>query len=180
MDEKIIKKLKKIKALAEQGIGGEKEAAAQLYQKLLNMLDTPPEELNYILQEETSHFFSFRNSMEESLLSQIAYKVIGRGTYYLQKGQKRVRIMCTEMENEEIKMLFSLYKHKLEEDLKIFFSAFVQKQQIFPDETARLYTPPENTNSLDEEKQKKIIKMMNGIDKIIVPRAAITDNRFFR
>lgn len=180
INEKMINKLKKIKALAEGGSGEEKNTAAKIYQKLLALCDTTPEELNFMFQEETSHFFSFKNSMEESLLSQIAYKVIGRGTYYLQAKKKQARIMCTELEAEEIKLLFSLYRHKLQENLKTFFTAFIHKQQIFPDETARLYTPPEYTNDLEEEKRKQIIKMMAGIDKIIVPRAAITDNRFFK
>lgn len=180
MNEKIINKLKKIKALAEQGTGGEKDAAAQLYQKLLNMLDTTPEEFDFITQEIKDFYFSFSTSMEEHLLSQVAYKVIGSGTYYLRPGKKQIRLICTEFEAEEIKLLFSLYRHKLKEDLKIFFRAFIHKQQIFPDETARLYKPPENFNNTDDPDAKRIVKMMNGIDKIIVPRAAITDNRFFK
>ena len=51
MDEKIILKLKKIKALAEKGTEGEKDAAAAIYKKLLFQLDVAPEELNYIMSE---------------------------------------------------------------------------------------------------------------------------------
>ena len=178
MDEKIILKLKKIKALAEEGIGGEKNAAAAIYKKLLSELDVSPEELNYIMSEVRSYYFKFCNSMEERLLGQIAYKVIGSGRYYLQNSGKKIRLECTEIEASEIQMLFNLYRKKLKEDLEIFFSAFVHRQNIFPDETARLYKAPENISPMDNERANKVLKMMQGIDKVAPPRAAI-EQKFF-
>ena len=177
MDEKLINKLKKIKALAENGIGGEKEAAARIYENLLNMLDVSPEELDYITQETRDFYFTFSNSMEERLLGQIAYKVIGDGTYYLKPNGKKMRIVCTELESAEIQMLFNLYRKKLKEDLIIFYKAFIHRQQIFPDETARLYKEPKYQSDKSDEAEK-VMKMMAGIERITPPRAAIT-HKFF-
>ena len=46
MDENVLRKIKKIKALAERGVGGEKSTAEQKLKKLR----VPPEKINLKLQ----------------------------------------------------------------------------------------------------------------------------------
>ena len=73
--EKITEKLKKIKALAERGVGGEKDTAMKIYEDLKARYELEDEE---IMQDEvTIHWFGYANELEEELLKWIFYKVTG-------------------------------------------------------------------------------------------------------
>lgn len=73
--EKITEKLKKIKALAERGVGGERETAMKIYEDLKARYELEDEE---IMQDEvTIHWFGYSNELEEELLKWIFYKVTG-------------------------------------------------------------------------------------------------------
>lgn len=71
--DKIKEKLAKIKALAERGVGGEKETAMRMYEEL---------KARYEIEDEvTLHWFSYKNDLEEDLLTQIFYMVTGSASY---------------------------------------------------------------------------------------------------
>ena len=72
--EKIAAKLKKIKALAERGVGGEKETAMRMYEDLKARYELEDEEI--MLDAVTLHWFGYATELEEELLTQIFYKVI--------------------------------------------------------------------------------------------------------
>ena len=72
-------------------------------------------------------------------------------------------------------MLFNLYRKALQKEFDSLMTAFMNKNDIFPDETARLYKKHDsNESSISREELEKIRKMMAGLDKIVTPRAAIT------
>ena len=76
MDEKTIQRIKKLQALAERGVGGEKETAAKMLQRLLekNGIST----LEELEKEEIEYFlFSYNGRHEIKLLKQCMYKVLG-------------------------------------------------------------------------------------------------------
>ena len=74
--EQVVKKLKALKALAEQGVGGERESALKLYHKLLEKYQIDEGE---ILEERvTLHWFSYKTEHEEELLTRIFYKSHGK------------------------------------------------------------------------------------------------------
>ena len=81
--EKIAEKLKKIKALAERGVGGEKETAMRMYEDLKARYEIEDEEI--MLDAVTLHWFSYADSLEEDLLTQIFYKVTGSASYFLRR-----------------------------------------------------------------------------------------------
>lgn len=171
--QKIINKLIKIKALAEKGSGGESAAAAKLYEKLVEMYKVSLEELDSKAFELIRHSWGYKNSVEKRLLMQIIYKVIGGGNYY--SDSRHLEIDCTELEAAEISMLFNLYRKALQKEFDSLMTAFMNKNDIFPDETARLYKKHDsNESSISREELEKIRKMMAGLDKIVTPRAAIT------
>ena len=78
--EKIAEKLKKIKALAERGEGGEKETAMRMYEELKAKYELEDEEI--MLDAVTLHWFGYATELEEELLTQIFYKVTGSATYH--------------------------------------------------------------------------------------------------
>ena len=83
--EKIAEKLKKIKALAERGEGGERETAMRMYEELKAKYELKDEEI--MLDAVTLHWFGYATELEEELLTQIFYKVTGSATYHTYAGK---------------------------------------------------------------------------------------------
>ena len=71
--DRIAEKLKKIKALADRGVGGEKETAMRMYEELKARYEIEDEEI--MLDTVSLHWFGYNGELEEDLLTQIFYKV---------------------------------------------------------------------------------------------------------
>ena len=79
--EQAADKLKKLKALAERGVGGERESALKLYRKLLEKYQIDEGE---ILEERvTLQWFSYKTEFEEELMIRVFYKVTGSPWTYV-------------------------------------------------------------------------------------------------
>lgn len=177
--DKIAKKLKKIKALAERGVGGEKETAMQLYEELKSRYEIEDEDI--MTDTVTLHWFGYSNELEERLLKQIFYKVTGSFIYHVYTGdykrRKKRGCDCTELEAAEITLLFTFYREELKRELHAFMLAFFYGNKLFPDKSARCYEDkdeiaPERT---DEEKRmmRKAATYSEFLDKRRPPRALI-------
>ena len=118
--DKIKEKLAKIKALAERGVGGEKETAMRMYEELKARYEIEDEEIT--LDEVTVHWFSYKNDLEEDLLTQIFYMVTGSASYRRYTGsysrRKKRGCDCTEVEAAEITLYFNFYKEELKRDYR--------------------------------------------------------------
>lgn len=80
MDEKTQARIKKLQALAERGVGGEKETAARKLQELLKKNGiSSVEELTQ--DEYIFTLFSYNGVLGRKLLSQCIYKETPRGLY---------------------------------------------------------------------------------------------------
>lgn len=81
--------LKKIRALAEHGVGGEAENAEKLLARMMKKYGISEAELD----EETRvrHDFTYHGGEEKKILKQVVYKVTGGYTYelvYTASGRK--------------------------------------------------------------------------------------------
>ena len=184
--EKVLEKLGKIKALAERGVGGERETAMRMYKELQRKYNISSDEAEVALNKLEKRWFSYKTELEEVLLVQIFYKVTGEETHFVYSGQysrrKKRGVMCTELEAAEIQLLFNFYRERLKEELEAFMFAFKQRNDLFPDETARVYQKHESRSAADltEEalkKYKKAAFMAEFMDKKQPPRAAIEEKR---
>ena len=178
--DKIIEKLKKIKALAERGVGGEKETALRMYLDFRYELEDED-----IIQDAVSlHWFSYKTQLEEELLIQIFYKVTGSIEYYRYTGRSSRRKTrgcdCTEIEAAEITLLFNFYRAELKRELQAFMMAFKSGNNLYPDKTARCYEENNSPTSKrsDEEKQmmEKAAMYSSFMDKRKPPRALIEES----
>lgn len=70
--EQAAEKLKKLKALAERGVGGEKETAMKLYRELMKKYQI--EEAEVLEDRVTLHWFSYSDNLEEDLLTQVFFQ----------------------------------------------------------------------------------------------------------
>lgn len=113
--------LKKIRALAEHGVGGEAENAEKLLARMMKKYGISEAELD----EETRvrHDFTYHGGEEKKILKQVVYKVTGGYTYelvYTASGRK-----------VEIEYLFDFYKRLWEKEKDAFLAAYIQKHRIF-------------------------------------------------
>ena len=162
MDEKTIQRIKKLQALAERGVGGEKDTAAKMLQKMLekngisSLDELESEKYEYTL-------FSYRGKHEIKLLKQCIYKVLraaGDRTSYRTRGtRQKIGIYCTKAQKIEIELEFEFYRNVFYEELSTFMDAFIQAQQIFPPDA------PHGSFDKFNERDMKIALMAGGIDK---------------
>ena len=69
---------------------------------------------------------------------------------------------CTPAQYIEIEADFEFYKAAWEEELAIFYSAFISKNDIFP--PPELASPSDN-DEIDLVRLEKVRAMMSGIDR---------------
>ena len=127
--------LKKIRALAERGVGGEADNAEEILRRLMEKYGVSEDELDE--EERRRHDFEYHGKEQEKLLRQVVYKVTGGYAYnlvYRASGRKvktRLGADCTAAEKVEIEFLFDFYARLWERERDAFLSAFIQKHRIF-------------------------------------------------
>lgn len=165
-DEKNLALLKKLKALAEQGVGGEKENARTMLEKLMAKYGVEEADISDETLED--HDFRYHNEWEERLLRQVIYKIAtDRRCYTYKRGkgsQTTYGCTCTKAEALQIQIEYEFYLALWEEELKLFFRAFVQKHQIFD------MKPGHATTDFDPDELRRMNRMMSGMqDKTLNP-----------
>lgn len=127
--------LKKIRAIAERGVGGEAENAEEILRRLMEKYGVSEDELDEA--ERRRHDFEYHGKEQETLLRQVVYKVTGGYAYnlvYRASGRRvktRLGADCTAAEKVEIEFLFDFYTRLWERERAAFLSAFIQKHRIF-------------------------------------------------
>ena len=132
-----IELLNKIKALADNGVGGEKQNATKLLADLMQKYNIDENEL----QTEVLHNFEFKFSgvYAKELAHQVLYSIIGnldnsKGFFIAVTygGKKKNIVRCTNAEFIEFQAKYKFYKYHFLKDLDIFYDAFVEKNDIYP------------------------------------------------
>jgi hypothetical protein len=162
MDEKTIQRIKKLQALAERGVGGEKTTAQKKLAKLLK--DNGINSLDELQKEEYEYtIFSYKGKHEIKLLRQCMYKVMGaksdRTAYKPYGRRQKIGIYCTKAQKIEIELEFEFYRNVFYEELSTFMDAFIQAQKIFPEDA------PVGDYDEFNERDMKIAFMATGIER---------------
>lgn len=139
MNQKKIDLLKKLKNLAEQGVGGEKETAQKKLKQLMQKYNVEEEELSD--DTEGKYEFTFHGEFERRLLLQVGYKILGKKIkkkmYEYKKGigKRTTRIIeCTKAEALQIRIEHEFYCDLWKEEQDFFFECFIQKHRIFTED----------------------------------------------
>lgn len=75
-------------------------------------------------------------------------------------------IECTPAQYIEIEADFAFYSEAMKEEMELFYSAFLQKNELFPPpELAAEPTEAEKEEWKDVERAWKIHSMMGGLDR---------------
>lgn len=161
--EEIIEKVQKMKALAERGIGGEKENATQMVERMMEEYDITEDDLREDAVERRWLRFNSKDKYAKKLMAQIIYAVTGVGEYWT-RGRKAVAgVECTAAQEIEIASKYAFYYEAYLEDLEVFYSAFINKNGIFPETTDS--DDDDEEREIDYEYLKKVQGMMKGMEK---------------
>lgn len=164
--EELLRRLERVKALAERGVGGEKENAEALLNRLMAKYSISEEDIEDTAERD--YFIRYHNFWERKLIVQIAYKHLGSGhccgTVGTQSGRphKKICVTCAPAQYIEIEADFEFYKAAWEEELAIFYSAFISKNDIFPPPEL---ASPSDDDEIDLVRLEKVRAMMSGIDR---------------
>lgn len=166
--ERLLEKLSMVKALAERGEGGERKNAAAILERMMakhGITDEDLEDAGVRL-----YWIRFKTEYERRLIRQLAYKYLGSGHSfgcvgaYSKRQRKNVGVECTPAQYIEIEADFEFYRVALAEEMDVFYSAFLQKNDLFPPpELAD--TRPSDGDEVDLERVEKIFAMMAGIER---------------
>ncbi len=103
--EKVIEKLEKIKKLAENGVGGEKDGAEKLLKKLMSQYNISENEL--IEDKKECAWFRYKDFIEKRFVVQVIDAIVGECDYYHRKDKRKVvGVYCTKLEEIEISTTF--------------------------------------------------------------------------
>ena len=126
MDDKKKQLLNKLKALAERGVGGEKETAQRKLQELMEKYEIDENDLSDDKKEK--YQFKYKNEFEKKLIKQIAYRTFKKEwsermyTYSRGRGKRSIMLIeCTKAEEIQLRIEGSCKKdhYRMEEqDLK--------------------------------------------------------------
>ena len=164
MNEKQKALLQKLKALAERGVGGEKEGAERKLKQLMAKYGVDQLELE---GDQVSRYeIKYRGEFEHRLLSQIVYRARNdkEGQYHRRHGQGSRSILiveCTKAQEIQIRIEFEFYRDLLKEEQELLFEAFIQKHRLFGDSGEEAELP-----TLEEmERLERMWAMMAGLQE---------------
>ena len=163
--EELLEKIAKIKALAERGVGGEKEVAQKLLQRLMEENSITDEDISSEVVKAHEFWYEKNIPFTTKLLAQIVYSVLGdiddnKGMReYLHKTKGRVAILCTDAEYLEIVAKYEFYVYHLAEDMRLLYKAFIQTNNLYPPDG--LTKPSTSCNpATKEDKQAAMLSMV--------------------
>lgn len=162
MDEKKINLIKKLQALADQGVGGEQETAKRKLAELMTKygIDDLSGEWKELRE------FTYRSKYEKRLLNQIFYKY-GFNSYTKKWGKgsrSTILIDCTDAQYLQIQIEYEFYRELWKEENEFLFKAFVNKHNIFPADGEVA------DRKLADEELWRLVAMIAGMqDKSLTP-----------
>jgi len=148
---KVIELAKKLKALADKGIGGEKTNAETLLKKFLKKHNLSIDDIEN--KTEYSHYYFKAKGINAHLLNQIAkrvrydMRVFDVYKFAWKNKGGNIGIECTVAEYIEVEAMYELYKPLYASELKIFYKAFLMANDL-------LARPPETKKASDLTKEE--------------------------
>ena len=158
MDSKALNLIKKLKALSERGVGGEKfNAKAQLDKFLkkygITLADLESEDIKEMkFKVPKAHNLLFIHVAYSVMLANFTYATVGTSTLYFK---------CNEAQATEIRMKFEFFKRAYLKQQKIFFRAFLQRNMLvrIPDDDE----PEKELTDKEREEIKEIVHMASSM-----------------
>lgn len=157
MNDDKVELLKKLKALADRGVCGEKEAARRKLEAL--MVKYGIAEVDFADDTLSDVEFHYKDAAEKQLLEQVFYKINHeRGIFVYTNSRKKVEIWrCTAEEAVRAKAEYEFYCDLWRDEVQFFLKAFIQKHRIFRT------GPDAPTREIDRKERLRMTAMMAGM-----------------
>lgn len=158
MDRKnILELVRKVKRLADRGVGGEAESAKiklqRLYEKY-NLTDADFIEL----QESYNRYFIIRHTFDKNLLSNLICMILETPTFTCGESNNTIRIKLTNDQYSNILQAYEYYQKMFDDYSKYLMQAIISRNAIgFVPKPKQTSEPPanvpnfENTNTSENE-----------------------------
>lgn len=167
--EKVINLLKKLKALADKGVGGEKLNAERMMLDIMQKHNITISDI----EGEAIEWFDFKiSSKTASIFWQIVGNVIAdwnREYKHSRTNKLDVSIEMTHAQYIEIEAKCNFYKKdyekQLKENIRVFEEAYIYKNKLFMSKTKNTEDEPETDPKVDLAHLQKVLNTMEGIDK---------------
>ena len=133
MTDKESELLNKIKALAEHGVGGEKINAQKKLEELMKKLDITTEDL----ENNDLQIFRFKYKQGKELKTLMLailmnYFDVDKLDCFYYSGRNEIAVgKISPSDAVEIKARYDFYSDAYSKDLKIFFRAFIEKNELY-------------------------------------------------
>lgn len=160
--DKILKLARKLNALAERGVGGEKESAQTQLERIMKKHGLSYDDINGT--EIISQVFTV--GKYRRLFIQVVVSVSSDIKIFGHKGTKtKIILDCTAEEMIEVQSKFEFYKKAYQREFKdyesTFFEAFVQKNQLYSNaEPEEKELTPEDLKRL-----KKVLSLAEELEE---------------
>jgi hypothetical protein len=176
-NNRILDLLRKLKALADKGEGGEKENAKRMLYAAMEKHGISMEDIDD--EHATGKWYKVPTDMVP-LFFQVVRTVVRIKTYYSRKNERgkfrSIEIEVTPSQHVEIEAKFHFYaqaykkemerfKKEQKEREKLFFKAFIHRNDIFPESQPEEETEKPKSNPISPAELKKIIDMMDDMDQ---------------
>lgn len=164
-------RLRRIKRLADNAEGHEKKAALAAYEKLKALYNMTDDDVNEIVLREVG--FTYKDKWEKKLLHQCIYSVLGNTKIAIYR--RKIYVKCTPVEEQELSLCYSVYKTALDRHLKDSVSAFIMKNNIYPDKNVRCGSIISDEPLSDAE--KRALRLASQMEKTVLPRALLNEGK---
>lgn len=161
-NHRVIELAKKIKALADRGIDGEKRNAAEL---LNDFLEKHGLTLDDIESETRVDTFINCQKKQRKIMAQIFWRVLGYDAKIYNSAGKRYGyvIECTPAEKIEIAAMFRHYWAAYERELESFQRAFIMTNNLYAqDADGRDY---DDLTQQEKDEFERAQRLAQGMDK---------------
>lgn len=132
--ERIKEKLRKLLELTRQGVGGEKDNAQSILDKLFKKHGLTLDDLDPEYAEVYECEFKFGNALERKLLLQVIFTVLNVSSIPVRHDHKNSKTLCvkaTHAQKLEIDLAWSLYRESFTKEQDRLFIAFIHKNHLF-------------------------------------------------
>ena len=168
-----IQLLKKLNTLMQdtRGNSNERENAEKILAELIKKYNISLDDINN--DEQKDRYIEFNNDYEKQLICQICYKLFKHEKSvrsFISKKSKfnrtHVIIQMTDEELIEFEYLYSIYKTDLAKEMNLFYTAFINKNNIFPELTDNELNLIKSTPSeYNNDERIRMTLMADGIKR---------------
>lgn len=173
IDDKTLARLGKMAELAKNGVGGEKENALR---KVREICDAHGLDFDKVLaneEERRPRTVAFKNKLDERLLVQVIlrYGDPTENEIFRRRGKKELMFETTDSAYMEAIVALDVFRTAFNEELDLFFRAFVYRHNIFATKKSKSKKVKEDSGEdMSLEDTMRLSNLMQGMKDVEVTR----------